>query len=388
MLRLYKKAALIFLVLLTLTALGVWFSLSRAFLHTPLSPAEGSAIPWFPVPATDQTLGGSSTIHIADASQDLDFNFYLAHDMSYPFVSLSLEFLPESADEKYKDLSRYSSLSFAVKCKPRNVMNFIIYTFDPNLADPDSTNIYTYRIPSSFFSCGEEWSTVKIDLDRLEIPAWWFEKNKLDLSDSSYNLGKVFNFQFTNTVQSPVETESSVKIRQMILRGHDWRYTNALIGFSLFLWSGFAFWFFRANARAARVDIAERINTDKTFVAYQKLSIEPGKDKSRNRLLNYMATEYANPDLSMETVIRQLGLNRNKVNEILKKEFGYTFNTYLTKLRLAEAARLLTEEEDANIAEIAHSVGYGNASYFNRVFKKEYGYAPSAFKAFRRSTGQ
>jgi YesN/AraC family two-component response regulator len=93
-----------------------------------------------------------------------------------------------------------------------------------------------------------------------------------------------------------------------------------------------------------------------------------------------MATEYANPELSLEMAAVSLGVNRTKINEILKEELGLTFSTYLNKLRLTESARLLSENEDANVSEIAYLVGYNNVSYFNKLFKTEYGCAPKIFK--------
>ena len=57
-----------------------------------------------------------------------------------------------------------------------------------------------------------------------------------------------------------------------------------------------------------------------------------------------------------------------------------TFNRYVNKLRLTEVARLLKENTGEPIAEIAYSVGYGNVSYFNKLFKEEYGCTPKAFR--------
>ena len=98
-----------------------------------------------------------------------------------------------------------------------------------------------------------------------------------------------------------------------------------------------------------------------------------------------MATEYANPDISLESVTLSLGINRTKINEILKEELALTFTAYLNKLRLTEAARLLSENEDANVSEIAYLVGYNNVSYFNKLFKNEYGCTPKTFKTLYQS---
>jgi len=94
-----------------------------------------------------------------------------------------------------------------------------------------------------------------------------------------------------------------------------------------------------------------------------------------------MATEYPNAELNLELVVSELGVSRSKINDILREELGYTFSAYLNKLRLTEAARLLAEKEEANVAEIAYSVGYKNVSYFNKLFKEEYGCTPKTFKS-------
>lgn len=93
-----------------------------------------------------------------------------------------------------------------------------------------------------------------------------------------------------------------------------------------------------------------------------------------------MATEYPNPDLSLDTIISATGINRAKINTILKDEIGLTFSAYINKLRLTEAARILSEKPEASVAEIAYSVGYNNVTYFNKLFKNEYGCSPKTFK--------
>ena len=57
-------------------------------------------------------------------------------------------------------------------------------------------------------------------------------------------------------------------------------------------------------------------------------------------------------------------------------------------MRLTEAARLLTGNPAATASEVAYSVSYGNVSYFNKLFKEEYGCAPKVFKnvALRHDT--
>ena len=166
----------------------------------------------------------------------------------------------------------------------------------------------------------------------------------------------------------------------MVLHGRDNRYIAALTVKLIAGWAAFAFWFFRAHSRALIGSVDNKLTKDLPLVAYRQLTLEPFKDKEKASILRFIATNYTNADLDLEGVVAATGANRNKVNEVLKTELGMTFTSYLNKLRLTEAARLLTEECRAAVAEIAYSVGYSNVSYFNKLFKEEYGCPPKAFR--------
>ena len=84
--------------------------------------------------------------------------------------------------------------------------------------------------------------------------------------------------------------------------------------------------------------------------------------------------------MDIESVCKAVGVSRTKVNDILRSEFGSTFTNYINKLRLIEASRLLIENPDARITEIAYSLGFKNISYFNKLFKEQFGSTPKTFK--------
>jgi len=165
------------------------------------------------------------------------------------------------------------------------------------------------------------------------------------------------------------------------LHGRDFRYLVALAAIVLLSWSLFALWFFRAHARALVTGLEAKVKKDLPLVAYRELTLEPFRDKEKAAVLRYIATHYTNPDLDLDSVVAGTGTNRNKVNEVLKAELGMTFTAYVKKLRLTESARLLTENPAATVSEVAYSVGYGNISYFNKLFKEEYGCTPKMFKS-------
>ena len=377
MLGFYKRAIATFLGLLVLTASLAYLCMERVFISDALFPAHQSAIPWKFETVTDADIGGSSSVSVTEDVYGIDYEYHLTEDVMFPYVIAVIAFAELENAKDLVDISRYYTATFRVKCAPHNTLTFYIHSFDEKVTDPG--DFYSYRIASTYFSCHEEWSEVEIDLRHLSVPVWWLELSNMDVSDQDYWLDKVVAIAFDASRNGPVSTPVSVKISELALHGRDWRYAWALAGLIVFVWGGFLSWLFRQYTLSLIADVKDKLKKDQPLIAYQQLSIEPHKDKEKSQVLRFMATEYANPDMSLEFAITKLGINRTKINEILKDELGMTFSAYLNKLRLAEAARLLSQQDDANVAEIAYRVGYNNVSYFNKLFKNEYGCTPGKF---------
>jgi AraC-like DNA-binding protein len=256
---------------------------------------------------------------------------------------------------------------------------FAVSTFDDKVSKIGE--FQTYKSPGTYFSCNSHGVPVSIDMTRLTVPDWWFSSMGLDVTRQGYSLDKVGKLVFGTSYNSPRLVDSHVEIGELTLRGRDYRYIAALGIILLAGWSAFGIWFFRAHARALIASLDSRLKKDLPLVAYRQLTLEPYKDKEKASVLRFIATNYTNTELDLECVVSGTGANRNKVNELLKTELGMTFTGYLNKLRLTEAARLLAEKSSAAVAEIAYSVGYANVSYFNKLFKEEYGCTPRAFRS-------
>lgn len=384
MLNFYSKAFLGLLGLLLASALVTYVCIQRTFLHAPLLPAEASDISWEAGSHTDIHQGGLSTLKINDARYSLDFEMVVSPQAQYPFASALLTFSDQSGQPKSVNLSAFSSISFSAKCSPANVLALVVSTAEREITNPD--DLMTYRIPMTFFSCDEDWNRVELDLTRLETPQWWLDRFQLKLSKTDYSLEQVRLIQFSSSSQSPMETPSRVQLNELELHGRDWRYMFILGAFLLVAWSAYGIWLFRQHTQSLIRDLRNKIQKDRPLVAYQQLSVEPQRDRERADILRFMGTEYANAELNLDTMVAAIGVNRTKINDILKTELGFTFTGYLNKLRLTEAARLLAEKEKASIAEIAYSVGYKNVSYFNKLFKEEYGCTPKNFKSLYDQT--
>lgn len=375
---LYRNALIIFIALLFITALGAHLSFEHTFLAERLLPAPKSLFSWSVATSSDADSKGGSAIRLNDATQSVDYTFTISNRAAYSYASVDLAFREREDSPSLVNFSPYTHLRFHAKCSPRNILSLTLHTFDKQFSHPH--NPETYRIPMTFFSCDEQWTQVDVDLRHLEIPEWWLRHHQLPLSDRHYDLRQVSGLSFGISVQSPRDVESTAKIVELELRGRDWTAAYLYATCTAALWLAYAFWLFRKHTQVLVTDLKEKIQKDRPLIAYQQLSVEPHRDKEKSAVLRYMATEYANPDINLEAAIAATGVNRSKINSILKDETGLTFSAYLNKLRLTEAARLLADEPEANVAEIAFSVGYNNASYFNKLFKNEYGCSPKAFK--------
>ena len=85
-------------------------------------------------------------------------------------------------------------------------------------------------------------------------------------------------------------------------------------------------------------------------------------------------------DLSLETVARELYITPIYLSRIFKRQTGQNFREYLIGVRMREAQKLLKEGE-LTVNEVAARVGYDDASYFSRSYKKCFGYTPKARKS-------
>ena len=72
-------------------------------------------------------------------------------------------------------------------------------------------------------------------------------------------------------------------------------------------------------------------------------------------------------------------LHPQSLSRFFKQHLGMTFQEYLKKIRLGQAARLLTTT-DRTVTDIAFESGFNNLSNFNRHFRAAYGISPKEYR--------
>lgn len=91
-----------------------------------------------------------------------------------------------------------------------------------------------------------------------------------------------------------------------------------------------------------------------------------------------------NEDFNISEIAKQYGVSASWLIRLFNADLGMSPQKYLTYVRMKTAKTLLNSTKP--IAEIAVMLGYGDAFYFSRIFKKEEGMSPSQYRKIRRGT--
>jgi len=118
--------------------------------------------------------------------------------------------------------------------------------------------------------------------------------------------------------------------------------------------------------------------TRETYVDHgRQLSFESVVEKKQivNTIITYMAENYMN-EISLEKLSENMYLSSVYISKIFKEETGDSPINYLIKLRLSHAYTLLASKQ-YSVKSVSTKIGYKDAYYFSKQFKKHYGYPPS-----------
>ncbi len=126
--------------------------------------------------------------------------------------------------------------------------------------------------------------------------------------------------------------------------------------------------------------------------------VEENEDNGKNKSINIPATTraqlqadlmklmennriYLNPDLRLDSVVKELGTNRTYLSLIIKEDFGENFIGFVNRYRIDEAKQLLSDANNrTNLIEVAEKVGFKSISSFNVFFKRYTSQTPAEFR--------
>ncbi len=107
----------------------------------------------------------------------------------------------------------------------------------------------------------------------------------------------------------------------------------------------------------------------------EESAVERGGYKYVRAALNFIKYNYSAP-IDVSDIAKAVGVSRSHLYRVFMMQLSISPSDYLEKYRINEAAALLKNTE-LSVSEVANSVGFDDALYFSRVFKKNKGVPPS-----------
>lgn len=291
----------------------------------------------------------------------LTFQYELRKGFSNPYAGIS--FQPEGGFFGLENFNRVE-----IDISESSADNFLLYlnTIDPDVRDKGHRLAARH---SYLHIASKEHKLIEMDLNDLVTPEWWY----VVIGQSPSEFGKI---HLENTVNLVLTTELSPKLNQPeILKIKSIRFYKdnfhavlilASIGFCMFLVLFVNEWQKFRRQKRKPVEIK-----------YKAVESPELPENDNKTFIDYINTHYQDPDLTLSKVAEVTGVQERAISRFIADQFECNFKTYVNKIRIEEAQRLLTNPK-LNISEVAYTVGFNSPNNFNKVFKKLTGKTPSS----------
>ena len=81
-----------------------------------------------------------------------------------------------------------------------------------------------------------------------------------------------------------------------------------------------------------------------------------------------------------EVVSKLCDMSPFRFSRSFRETYGITFQDYVMRFRILESCRQL-QDPNSNITDVAYAVGFNDASYFSRTFRRYIGMTPSIYSS-------
>lgn len=125
-------------------------------------------------------------------------------------------------------------------------------------------------------------------------------------------------------------------------------------------------------------------NLKKHFIQFGKIELDhPLKNKEQQfieKISRVICSHLDDPEFGVSGLTAELGIGRTLLHTKLKQILDLSTTEFINTIRLREAQKLLIENQELTMSEIAYKVGFNDPNYFSRTFRKLFNISPTDFR--------
>ncbi len=316
-------------------------------------------------PYTDASNHGNSEIKDFSVTDSLLTLQYQLHEgFSSPYVGLTIAPIITN----FIDAHLYNQVQITVAGEGVQRIGFAFY-MPPLPGVKDGTGDET--IYHTYLNINHQLNAYTIWLADLRYPEWWADLHQLS-SDAQQNsdYSKILHVNISSAFAPNIQAEKKITLSEIrFVRDNSLLYLYIAIGYFMAVILLFVI-LHRKNFK--------KVHNEKIEINYKPIAVDESKPDD-DSILEYINTHFQDSALNLELVASETGFSSRKITSHINDVFKCNFKTYINRIRIQEAQRLLTNT-DLNIGEIAYKVGFNNQSHFNRVFKAEKEMNPTEYR--------
>ena len=112
-------------------------------------------------------------------------------------------------------------------------------------------------------------------------------------------------------------------------------------------------------------------------------NIRKAKDNEKIKLLVdewIKKKEYLKNDIGVEKLGKVLGINRTYISNYINDTYNYNFNTWIHQMRITYAKKIIIDNPEISMGQIAAMTGYSDQAHFSKIFKSITGISPMKWR--------
>ncbi|MFZ4506552.1 MAG: helix-turn-helix domain-containing protein [Fimbriimonas sp.] len=134
----------------------------------------------------------------------------------------------------------------------------------------------------------------------------------------------------------------------------------------------------------ANEDVAAyTVETIRSLVPFVHAEPQSPTERLVERALAFVERHFAR-HLTDTSVAHDLGLSTSHFRYLFRRATGQPFHRYLVNLRLEKARKLLLDESDLGIGDVAAAVGFRSLPHFSRAFTQRFSLNPTSLRDVRK----